>query len=122
MIDHECPFLSVRLCTVQERALEKCRVEKLRKGEFPRICGVQLSLLGISRHSAFWRLCRARHNRHSYATHLVEAGVELSAVQRLMGHAHLSTTALYLHVRQERLAQIKSPLDLLDLSRLPAAL
>lgn len=59
--------------------------------------------------------------RHSYATHLVEAGVELSAVQRLMGHSHWSTTALYLHVRQERLAQIKSPLDLLDLSRLPAA-
>lgn len=59
--------------------------------------------------------------RHSYATHLVEAGVELSAVQRLMGHAHLSTTALYLHVRQERLGQIQSPLDLLDLSRLPAA-
>ena len=59
--------------------------------------------------------------RHSYATHLMEAGVELTAVQRLMGHAHLSTTAVYLHVRQERLAQIKSPLDLLDLSRLPAA-
>ena len=59
--------------------------------------------------------------RHSYATHLMEAGVELTAVQRLMGHAHLSTTAVYLHVRQERLAQIKSPLDLLDLSRVPAA-
>jgi site-specific recombinase XerD len=53
--------------------------------------------------------------RHSFATHLMEAGVELPAVQRLMGHKHLSTTAIYLHVRQERLAQIKSPLDLLDL-------
>ena len=58
---------------------------------------------------------------YSHATHLMEAGVELTAVQRLMGHAHLSTTAVYLHVRQERLAQIKSPLDLLDLSRVPAA-
>jgi integrase/recombinase XerD len=59
--------------------------------------------------------------RHSFATHLIEAGVEVTAVQRLMGHSHLSTTANYLHVRQERLAQIKSPLDLLDLKGLPTA-
>lgn len=59
--------------------------------------------------------------RHSFATHLIEAGVEVTAVQRLMGHSHLSTTANYLHVRQERLAQIKSPLDLLDLKQLPTA-
>jgi site-specific recombinase XerD len=47
--------------------------------------------------------------------------VEVSAVQRLLGHTHLSTTATYLHVRQERLAQIKSPLDLLDWKPLPKA-
>jgi integrase/recombinase XerD len=52
--------------------------------------------------------------RHSFATHLLEAGVEITAVQRLLGHSSLSTTAGYLHVRQERLAQIKSPLQLID--------
>jgi site-specific recombinase XerD len=57
--------------------------------------------------------------RHSFATHLLEAGVEITAVQRLLGHASLSTTTTYLHVRQERLAQIGGPLQLLDLSRLP---
>jgi len=57
--------------------------------------------------------------RHSFATHLLEAGVEITAVQRLLGHASLSTTSTYLHVRQERLAQIAGPLQLLDLSRLP---
>ena len=56
--------------------------------------------------------------RHSFATHLLEAGVEITVVQRLLGHSHLSTTSTYLHVRQERLAQIAGPLQLLDLSQL----
>ncbi len=59
--------------------------------------------------------------RHSFATHLLEAGVEITVVQRLLGHAHLNTTSTYLHVRQERLAQIAGPLQLLDLSPLPPA-
>jgi site-specific recombinase XerD len=59
--------------------------------------------------------------RHSFATHLLEAGVEITVVQRLLGHAHLNTTSTYLHVRQERLAQIAGPLQLLDLSQLPPA-
>ena len=57
--------------------------------------------------------------RHSFATHLLEAGVEITIVQRLLGHGSLSTTSTYLHVRQERLAQIAGPLQLLDLSRVP---
>ncbi len=40
-------------------------------------------------------------------------------VQRLLGHSSLATTSIYLHVRQERLAQIKSPLQLLELSHFP---
>ena len=59
--------------------------------------------------------------RHSFATHLLESGVEITAVQRLLGHTNLSTTAVYLHVRQERLGQVKSPLQLLDLSLLKPA-
>jgi integrase/recombinase XerD len=54
--------------------------------------------------------------RHSFATHLLEAGVEITVVQRLLGHSSLATTSGYLHVRQERLGQIRSPLQLLDLS------
>jgi integrase/recombinase XerD len=59
--------------------------------------------------------------RHSFATHLLESGVEITVVQRLLGHTNLSTTAGYLHVRQERLGQIKSPLQLLDFNRVAGA-
>jgi integrase/recombinase XerD len=51
--------------------------------------------------------------RHSFATHLMEAGVPLPTIQRLMGHKSLSTTAIYLHVTAQHVDGTRSPLDLL---------
>ena len=55
--------------------------------------------------------------RHSFATHLLEAGVDPLTLQRLLGHSSLRTTTTYLHVRQERLEHISSALDLIDFGR-----
>lgn len=52
--------------------------------------------------------------RHSFATHLLEAGTHLLYIQKFLGHVRIATTCRYLHLMRASILKVKSPLDFLD--------
>lgn len=62
---------------------------------------------GISKEVGFHAL------RHSYATHILEKGIDIRYIRDLLGHFNIATTERYLHVKREQLITIESPLDAL---------
>ena len=63
--------------------------------------------------------CTTHTLRHSYATGLLEAGVDLLTIGRLLGHKSFTTTMIYLHVRRPHLDSTPSPLDWLPVRQCP---
>lgn len=80
-------FRSVRGTRITQQAVDQMLKKYLKMSGIP---------FGVSPHKL----------RHSFATHLLDAGADLRSVQELLGHASLSTTQIYTHVTKERLKKV----------------
>ena len=73
--------------------------------------GVQWAMREAVKRSGINKNITSHSLRHSYATHLLEYGVDVDTVSKLLGHAHLSTTLIYLHVARLGQSSRYSPFD-----------
>ncbi len=110
--------LSVLLLDVLREYIRRCHprprvylFEGMRPGEPYSSRSAQLifqrasTMAGIGKEVSFHAL------RHSFATHLLEKGVDIKYIKDLLGHFNIKTTERYLHVRRDHLVNIVNPLD-----------
>ena len=116
-----------RLLPLSERLLDQLRVywrnsrpglwlfprrsgdQPIHENSVQKLCQQLVQRTAITKPASFHTL------RHSFATHMLEAGVDVRTLQKLLGHSSLSTTAHYLHLTNDHMQRLPSLLDLLPL-------
>ena len=116
--------LSPRLLCELREYYRHCRPEVvLFPGQYPprpvNAGTVQIACRDAAREAGLKKQVTPHTLRHSYATGLLEAGVDILAIQHLLGHSSLSSTLIYLHCRRMHVESIASPLDLLPVTQCP---
>ena len=109
-----------RQVVLSERELRRCwktyrpqryLIEGMVPGQPIAATSIQRAFRAACKTAGITKHVTPRSLRHAFATHLVEAGTRLQAVQALLGHQSLNTTTVYAHLAKTWLAEVKSPLD-----------
>jgi site-specific recombinase XerD len=79
-------------------------------GSVQKVMAAALEKSGLSKKGSVHSL------RHSFATHLIEAGTDVRYIQELLGHSSIKTTMIYTHISNKAISRIQSPLDRLNLN------
>ena len=73
--------------------------------------GVQWAVKQTAKAAGILKEVHTHTLRHSYATHLLESGTDISYIQKLLGHNDIKTTLRYTQISKKDIGQIESPLD-----------
>lgn len=73
--------------------------------------GIQSAMLAATKRAGITKKATPHTLRHSFATHLMNDGVDLVIIQALLGHSNLKTTSIYLHVKDYTVLNVVSPFD-----------
>lgn len=111
-------MLSPVLLDILRSYLKFCRprpkvylFEGMEPGEPMSARTAQQAFIDARRRAGIKKMVSFHSLRHSFATHLLEKGVDIKYIKELLGHFSINTTNRYLHVKREDLIQIRSPLD-----------
>jgi len=103
-------LLELRRCWKTYRP-ERYLIEGKVPGQPIAATSIQRAFRAACQKAGIFKRVTPRSLRHAFATHLVESGTRLQAVQALLGHKSLSTTTIYAHLAKTWLQDVKSPLD-----------
>lgn len=83
-------------------------------GNYLSVSSIQCAFRGSLSKTRISKKASVHTLRHSFATHLLEHGIDLYFIQRLLGHTSSKTTSVYIHVARKNIASLKSPIDFLE--------
>ncbi|WP_374755352.1 tyrosine-type recombinase/integrase [Fibrella aestuarina] len=86
-------------------------LENFENGEPLATRTIQLVYSDVTRYAQITKRGGIHSLRHSFATHLLEAGTDIRYIQQLLGHESILTTMRYTHVTADKISKISSPLD-----------
>ena len=104
-MEYEVGKWVINLCSQQKFIYSQNRVDAIGRTTVQKIYKQAKKRAGVTSQGGVHQL------RHCFATHAIEAGMDVSSLQKLLGHSSLQTTALYLHLKNDDLSNFHHPLD-----------